>query len=125
MLYISISSSKKERDRLELFLPNSVDTVRLIIDLKALGNKVGVDIGNIAFNSGGDSEETETYDAGAYEVITLSFSFTSDYQTFKKFLVVLQESLRLIDVTNITIKTTSDPEYATYSFVVDTYWLNK
>jgi len=119
--------SDSQEKRLKKFLPDSVDNVKLLIDLDAIAAELGLSIGNTAFNSGGGGDEnrTDTTDQGLYETITLSFSFVSNYEDFKAFLRLLQQSLRLIDVTDITINTSSDPEFATYRFVVNTYWLKR
>lgn len=119
------SISPTEEEKLKLFLPDSVDNIRLLIDLEALALRQGIEIGNTAFNSGGGGNETETHDDGLYETITLSFSFVSNYDDFKSFLVLLQQSLRLIDVKKLTIQTSDDPELSTYSFVINTYWLKR
>ena len=119
------SVTPEDEERLKLFLPDSVDNVRLLIDLEALALRQGIEIGNTAFNSGGGGNETETHDDGLYESITLSFSFVSTYDDFKSLLVLLQQSLRLIDVTNLTIQTSDDPEFATYKLVINTYWLKR
>jgi Tfp pilus assembly protein PilO len=119
--------SDDQEARLKQFLPDSVDNVRLLIDLDAIAAELGLSVGNTAFNSGGegDSDRTETTDEGLYETITLSFSFVSNYDDFKSFLRLLQQSLRLIDVTSITVQTSNDPEFSTYKFVVNTYWLKR
>lgn len=116
-----------QEERLEKFLPDSVDNVRLLIDLDAIAAELGLTIGNTAFNSGGggDANRTDTTDEGLYETITLSFSFVSNYDDFKSFLRLLQQSLRLIDVTDITVQTSNDPEFSTYKFVINTYWLKR
>lgn len=121
------SVSPVQEDRLKQFLPDSVDNVRLLIDLDAIAAELGLIIGNTAFNSGGegDRERTDTSDEGLYETITLSFSFVSNYDDFKSFLRLLQQSLRLIDVTDITVQTSNDPEISTYKFVINTYWLKR
>jgi len=119
--------STSQEDRLEQFLPDSVDNVRLLIDMDAIAEELGLSIGNAAFNSGGegDSNRTDTSDEGLYETITLSFSFVASYEDFKSFLVLLQQSLRLIDVTKITIQTSGVGDVSTYSFVINTYWLKR
>ena len=54
--------------------------------------------------------------------VTLGFSVTTRYQTFKDFLHSLENSLRLADVTNISIKNTSGDFYD-FDVTIKTYWL--
>jgi Tfp pilus assembly protein PilO len=119
------SVSPEQEERLRLFLPDSVDNIRLLIDLEALAARKNLEISNIAFNSGGEATGAETQDEGLYEKIVLSFSFVSTYEDFKDFLITLEQSLRLIDVTDIKIQTSADPEISTYQFIINTYWLKR
>jgi Tfp pilus assembly protein PilO len=54
--------------------------------------------------------------------VTISFSFTASYQNFLAFLQDIQSSLRILDITHLTVTTNPTGTY-TYSIQLTTYWL--
>jgi len=65
-----------------------------------------------------------------YKSVNLSFSFTSDYKNFTKFIADLYKSLRVIDIVAINFSPDSKGEDAiqdkfSFNIVIRTYWLNK
>ena len=115
-----IDDSKK--NALKKFLPDSIDNVKLIIDINQIASDKGMTIRNISIK-GGDSSAVGP-DTRAYGVATLGFSVTGSYGTFKEFLKALETSLRLVDVTSVSFSTGDKDQYE-YSVEVNSYWLKQ
>ena len=113
-----IDDTKKAR--LKKFLPDSIDNVRLIIDINEIASANGMTIRNISIKRSGDSDIGP--DSRPYGVATLGFSISGPYQTFKNFLAALETSLRLIDVTSLSFSAGDKDQYE-YNFEVRSYWL--
>lgn len=120
--------SNEDKDRLNKIVPDNVDNVRLIIDVKDdIAARHGFFLKNIKTSS--PSAQTQTGNAmsdssGKYGMVTLSFSVTSTYEKFVDFLKDLEASLRIMDVSKLSIATNDS---GTYDFTVElkTYWLRQ
>ncbi len=113
--------------RLNTMLPNSIDTVRLIIDINTLATKYGMSLGSINIGVP-DEAEGNTNALGPsgkeFGVLSLSFNVSTSYDRFRAFLADLEQSLRLIDVTSVDFTVPAQGTAATtYSVTVTTYWL--
>jgi hypothetical protein len=119
-----------DRERLEKLLPDTVDNVRLIIDVNEVVRRYGASLRNIKV--GNDAAAAEAGRAGEaaprggdsrdYNSMTLGFSVVAPYTTFLKILKDLESSLRIVDVTGITFSAGESDLYA-YDVTVKTYWL--
>lgn len=122
------SFSKEDMSRLEKLLPNAVDNVRLIIDMDEIAKRYGLVIKNVRLddtkirNGSKDSVATITAGGEKYGVIPMGFSVSADYQTFIQFLQDLESSLRIVDVTNISLKPSATGVYS-FDVSLKTYWL--
>lgn len=121
------SISETDRDRLNKLVPDNVDNVRLIIDVKDdIAARHGLALKSIKT----DSPETQTggqQSAGGndkYGVVKLSFSVTTTYDNFVNFLKDIESSLRIMDVSHLSV---SAGDQGTYDFSVElkTYWLKQ
>lgn len=118
----------RDQDRLKLLLPDSVDNIRLLNDITKLaeGPAFGMALSNISISSasGDDSEQGIIIDNSntGYGTIRVSFGFIATYEDFKRFLRALELSLRIMDIKNITVRT-SEGALNSYTVVFDTYWL--
>ena len=116
--------------RLLVFLPDSVDNVRLILDLNALAAKSGVAISNIDVSKKpASSEATNTGISGipvtntnVVDSVDMSLSAVGTYSALKTFLSGIEKSERLLDVKDISIKG-SDTGVYTYQVKLGIYWL--
>ena len=124
-------------DRLQKLLPDHVDNIRLILDMDHIATIDGMTLSNVDI-SGNDSSAagsgaTVIGSLGAstqkYESLSIAFSTSGTYDNFKKFLNDLQSSLRIVDMTSLTITPggavasgTSGPSF-TYGVKLKTYWL--
>ncbi len=129
--YSAISIEDKER--LNRLLPNTVDNIRLIIDVKDnIAAKRGLTLKNIKTSS---PEATQAIDAGAsragdtsspkkYGTVNLSFSVTTSYENFIGFMKDLESSLRIMDISKLTVSAVKSGAYE-FSVEIKTYWLKE
>lgn len=117
-VFNQIDDSKKTR--LKKFLPDSMDNVRLIIDINQIASDNSMTIRNISIRGSGESSLGP--DTRPYGMTTLGFSVSGPYQTFKKFLEALEMSLRLVDVTSLSFSAGDKDQYE-YNLEVRSYWL--
>jgi hypothetical protein len=120
--------SKAERDQLSKVMPETVDNVRLILDIDNIARKYGIVLRGITITGG-----TETTDTKSKQIvdktdkkngtITLGFSFSASYENYKKFLIDLEDSLRIVDITDFTITANDTTNVYDYSLKLNTYWL--
>ncbi len=136
--------SQEERAELEKLLPDTVDNVRLIIDINNIAEQFGIVIRNININADEDTataagtvgaqgstfegvieESSVKYvDKSKIGVITFSFSVSAKYEVFLEFLRELEESLRIVDIRNIQIsRGSAEGSIYDYNVTMDTYWL--
>lgn len=141
--------SSEQLARLESFLPDSVDNVQLIVDLNSLASRSGVQLSD--FNIEGSSDTTSkgstattapvpTTVSGASplasaqgntlalktseptESLELSVSATGSYAAFRTFLTGVEQSLRPLDVVELSVQD-SDTGVYTYDITFRLYWL--
>ncbi len=132
--------SESERERLEKLLPNTIDNVRLIIDIQNIADRKQIEITNFVIGSkaeeniisASDAEfegiieknELEYPDESKIGVLTFSFSVSTTYDNFNDFLMALEESLRLVDIRSIEISGGDvDSVFYNYRVTLETYWL--
>lgn len=134
--------SQDEKIELEKLLPDTVDNVRLIIDINNIANQFGVTIRDISINSKdsdpGSAKKTSSQnsnfdgvlqdgsvkyvDQSRIGAISFSFSVSAKYEVFLEFLKKLEESLRIVDIRNVSISRGTGVFYD-YKVTMDTYWL--
>lgn len=133
---------KEDKDRLNRFLPNTVNNIELILEIQHIASKHNLSIKNISFvpptaESAESPETTKTtkntksQSASNFGTFDLDFKTRSDYATFKLFMADLEQNLRLIDIVSVsftvpeaTIKDpTFDPNLYDFSLKIKTYWL--
>ena len=131
--------SENDRDRLDRMLPNTVDNIRLIIDLNSVALRHGFSLRNVkaaaastpakqsssAIVTGSPSSlSTGSIPTPVLDTVTVSFSVTAPYQQFIELLRDLEANLRIMDVTHLTVSAGAG---GTYDFGVElkTYWLRQ
>lgn len=134
--------SDEDRTRLDKMLPNTVDNIRLIIDLNSIALKHGFSLKNIkaaapnvnkAAPSTPQPQDTGRGTGGGatsiptptLDTVMVSFSVTAPYQQFIDLLRDLEANLRIMDVTHLSVSVGTAP--GTYDFGVElkTYWLRQ
>jgi len=116
------SFSADDLTRLGLLLPDTVDNIRLVLDIDTVASHYGVVIKDLQLAQ--SSPIQDSFNPGNADVksVDLSFSVSTEYATFLKFIRDLEDSLRVIDITEIDLST-SDKLTTTYKVTVRTYWL--
>lgn len=113
----------RDLERLSRILPDSVDNVRLILDIDSIAAQYGMALQNIGIaDASVDSNElgADTSPIGAIEV---SFAVRSSYGSFREFLMDIEDSLRVVDITALSITTGAEAGLANYDVTLRTYWL--
>ena len=114
-----------DKSRLEMLLPDTLDNVRLVLDIDQIANRKNLNIQNISVNDGsGTDKKAPTPDEKGFGSATITFSVAAPYDVFVQFLSDLEDGLRLIDVTALSIDTKNPLAYS-YTVTFKTYWLKK
>jgi len=125
--------SDADKVRLDKLVPNNIDNVRLIIDISGIAARHGLVAGGITTSadsnsSSGKSAATPASAAmqgqGGLSVVTVNFSVSTTYDNFINLLQDLERSLRVLDITGITLSATDSGIY-TYGVTLSTYWLKQ
>lgn len=129
------SIAKVDLDNVKTLLPDSVDNIRLIIQLDALATKNGMSsLRNVQYDAEKVVDPTKGDTAGAtqkpYGEFTISFDTTGQYKSFLSFIADLEQNLRLVDVVSVEFSTTEGGERGIadslrYTVTLKTYWLKK
>jgi Tfp pilus assembly protein PilO len=123
--------------RLDAFLPDSVDNIQLILDLNALASHSGVTLSNFTTSNvpnasnassagAGDAQNTNGAFTGAtspVDSLTIGINATGTYSAFRSFMTGVEQSLRPLDVTALTV-TDSDTGVYMYQITLKFYWLH-
>lgn len=123
--------SPEKRQKLEKILPDTVDNVRLILDINNIADESGISITNIGIVGDDDKTKSNTNKDGtivdktdnSYGTLGLSFSVTSRYDIFKKFMQSLENSLRLVDIESFSVSANSEGSFYDFNVTLKTYWL--
>ncbi len=123
--------SKKDIQRLSKMIPSTNNNVQILLNLSSLAMQNGFYI--TSFDVGhqvNKPQPTGNTSAALYRSVNLKVSGTGSYNSFRQFLDGVERSLRLIDVTNVSIKNsnitgkvTKKPESLTYDITMRLYWL--
>lgn len=121
------SIGEEDRKTLEKILPDTVDNVRLILDINNIANDVGIQITNIGINNEQDQDSVkkdviDRTSATGYGTLSLSFSVSSTYEIFKVFIERLEDSLRLVDIVDLSVLV-GESDFYGYDVTLNTYWL--
>ncbi len=132
----------ENQDKIKKLLPDSIDNIRLILEIGQVAAPYGMTLKNVAYDTNvekvtgakgtavqGGQKEASRKDYGAWD---LQFSTDGTYINFINFLKDMESNLRIVDVSSIRfssdvgggLKTdTALPDVYTYTFKIKTYWL--
>ncbi len=127
--------SLEDRDRLDKILPTSVDNIHLIVDVSKLANQYGFALRNIKATVAQDVQSSGVQQnvtsssslpniSLALSTVNLSFDTTAPYDKFISFLQALERSLRIMDVTKLSVKANDTGAYD-FNVSITTYWLKQ
>jgi len=135
--YNNISAT--DRDNLDKMIPNTVDNIRLIIDLNSVALQHGFSLKNITATAKEDSTNSSSNSSVSsassnsqsfniaiptLDTVAVSFSVSAPYQQFISFMQDLEASLRIMDITHLTV-TANDTGTYDFSVQLNTYWLRQ
>jgi len=109
--------------RLQKFLPDNVDNIKLTIDINQIANNHNLTLKNVKLDTGVKVDPNKIgADTSKYGTVGLSFSVSSSYDNFLPFLADLEKSLRLVEITSLSV-TGNDTGIYDFSVGLKTYWL--
>lgn len=140
------SFSARDIDRVEKMVPSSVESIHLIQEIQEIGKKNSIIVKNVDFDPDkvGQGEEgavqeevvpttTRTQRVNAqtnlpYDTYELKFAVQGPYGSFVSFLDMLEKSLRLVDVVEVTFSSNATrkeqfSDVYDYTFTIVTYRL--
>jgi hypothetical protein len=117
-------------DEIQKILPSNIDTVNLALDVNTIASRYGVAIKSVSTDAGsgvssGNVIGTEAVSASsspAFQTAFVTFTFTSNYDNFRKILSDLETSLRILDVQEVAFKVGATGNLYDFSVSVETYW---
>jgi hypothetical protein len=127
----------QEKANLDKILPDNVDNVRLMIDINNIASRHGILLqglstsadntgtgagANTSSGSGNSSSANPT--SGTVNSVSISFGFSSSYANFLSFMKDIESSLRILDITSMTVTANPTGTY-NYSMQLQTYWLSQ
>jgi hypothetical protein len=129
--------SPSDVEKLEKMIPDSIDNIRLIIEIDKIAQKYNMSLKDARIAE--KKTEADSLQAALaassgmstlYGVGELSFGVSGTYEAYIAFIKDLEKSLRLIDITSITVAAGEAPvagDMQVYNFTTmfKTYWLNK
>jgi len=122
--------SDQNIERLQKMIPDHVDNVRLVLDLDGIAERYGIRIQNVGIQSSNhEGDDSGGLDGTAlqnkpYQSLTLTFEVQATYDEFMSFLRDLESSLRIVDITKLSItKVHGAPDLYNFRTALRTYWL--
>ena len=141
--------SDNDRARLDKMIPDTVDNIRLIIDLNGIAASRHMSFKSVtaaasgassagspasaapnpattAMNApmGGGVASSQHISAPALDTVTVSFSVSADYQDFINLLQAMEADLRIMDLTHLSV-TANDTGTYDWSLQFKTYWIRQ
>lgn len=125
-------------NKIKKLLPDSVDNIRLILEIEKIALPYGMTLKDVRYNAtpetsvdkklpgrGGAENRSQKY--GSWD---LEFSVSTNYTNFLNFTKDLEKNLRIIDITSLQFDSAgslnankSIPEIYRYNYKIKTYWL--
>jgi Tfp pilus assembly protein PilO len=119
---------KEDKERLNHFLPSTINNIELILEIEKIASLHGMPIKDIKFDSMNVGAKDTTVPASKdkdvvvaeanpkdylpYGIFPISFSVDGDYNTFVAFLTDLERNLRLVDIKSISFTVPSPSQNA-------------
>lgn len=122
--------STDDVQKLQRMLPDTVDNIRLIIDINNIAARhnlslTNVQLGSVSAGKTAGSQTAVGQSGDPVGSVELGFGVVASYDNFQSFLLDLEHSLRLIDVEKIGFKNdVTNAQTSTYTLTIRTYWLH-
>lgn len=116
--------SPGRREDLKKLLPDTVDNVRLVLDINNIAETYGMTITGISVaGSSGDSNANKNSElSGSIGTIQFGFQVSATYDVFLEFLRDLEQALRVVDIKSLKVNA-GEGIFYNYTITLDTYWL--
>ena len=121
--------SNADLTRLEKMVPESVDNVKLILELQSIANQYALEIQTASTDKEEEGEEAEDSRSGFvdvesrdYGIIALDFNIVGTYHNFLAFLKDIERNLRITDVRSLGFASDGSGTYS-FQLTLETYWL--
>lgn len=115
--------AQNDLDRLEKMVPGNVDNVRLILEIDEVASRHGMLVKDIGVLRQNVDEESIGPNVKPYGSLDVTFTIVGSYGSFRGFLSLLEESLRIIDVRGVSFQADPGEDASEYTVTVRTYWL--
>lgn len=120
--------SAENVQKLERTLPDNVDNIRLIIDINNIAARHNLTLKNVALGTVSDAKTARSAIAVGSSgepvgSVDVGFSVGARYEEFLSFLYDLEHSLRIVDVEDISFKSSETGLYD-FTLTIRTYWLH-
>ncbi len=122
--YNALPADKLER--LDLFLPDDVDNVQLIIDINNIAKAHGMAIRDVKIATEEPKTQTSVISRpGSMEQgsVGLSFTVSGPYRVFQDFLIDLSRSIRIVDIESVDLTVSGTKGLYDYHVELKTHWL--
>ncbi len=109
--------------KLKKLLPDNIDNIKLIIDMDNIAAKHNLVLKGAKLDTGAKTDPNKLgSDNSKYGTVGISFSVTASYDKFQDFLNDLERSLRLVEITDLSVTANNTGLYD-FSVGLKTYWL--
>lgn len=130
--------------RLEKLMPDSIDNIRLILEIEKIASPYGMTLKDVKYDAknktdtalqevGGSEivDKTIKQDSKEYGTWDLGFSVKGSYPNFLSFIKDLENNLRIVDISSVSFSSVStlapdkmqSSDTYQYNFNIKTYWL--
>lgn len=117
-------------DKLQKMIPDSIDNVRLILEMMKVAGEFNVEIKNIQINSASIEKSISDNEkkgpnidpSQKYNSAIVTFTINTTYENFQTFIKGLQTNLRLMDVMNVSFTSAAAEKYS-FNVTLKTYWM--
>lgn len=126
------SFSPTDLAKLEKMLPDSVDNIRLVLEINSIASQHQLLLKNIKYDvaqKDADTNSRTKAPAKPYQAFEIAFSTEGTYENFLLFLKDVEKNLRIIDISTISFSVADGPANTIpagvyrYDFKIKTYWL--
>lgn len=114
--------SPGRREDLKKLLPDTVDNVRLVLDINNIAETYGMTITGISVSENPAGAQANSDLSGSIGTIQFGFKVSATYDVFLEFLRDLEQALRVVDIKSLKISA-GDGIFYDYTIGLDTYWL--
>ena len=124
------SFSTADLRRIEKFLPDQIDDVRLVLDINRIAEDNDLILEDITIDAPEEKPSEQSrlnvgtvVDESGFNILEVGFSFDATYEEFLSFISDLESSLRVIDITRLDFDVTESPSVYAFNMTLQTYWL--